>query len=161
MRAAVHLAASALDGRPQDWVTADEIAEAQGVPPAFLLNILKVLRTAGLVEAKRGATGGYRLARPPAEITVGDVVRATDGPLASVAGHLVEDLAYPGAAAGLRETWVALRCAIRSVLVTVTLADVVTGALPPHVQALLADDDSFRTDPEVRRRFEARSHDPA
>ncbi|MDP3711171.1 MAG: Rrf2 family transcriptional regulator [Mycobacteriales bacterium] len=151
VRAAVELAA-----RPGLWTKAEAIADAQRLPLPFLLQTLKQLRVEGVVAAKRGAEGGYRLTRPASEVTVADLVRAVDGPLASVAGTLVEDLEYDGNAAALRDTWVALRCAIRSVLVGVTLADLLGGELPPLVGQLLAGDDAWTTDPGVRRRFEAR-----
>jgi Rrf2 family protein len=64
----------------------EQIAEAQSIPTAFLQNILVELRHAELVEAQRGREGGFRLARPAAEITVADVVRAVSGPLATVRG---------------------------------------------------------------------------
>ena len=156
VRAALELAA-----RPGAWTKAEAVADAQGLPLPFLLQTLKTLRQEGLVEAKRGAEGGYRLAREPQDITVADLVRAVDGPLASVAGTLVEDLSYDGAAgAGLRDTWVALRCAIRSVLVGVTLAELLSGELPQVVHDQLAGDDAWETDPDVRRRFEARRAAP-
>ncbi len=151
VRAAVELAV-----RPGVWTKAEVVSDAQTIPLPFLLNILKQLRDEGLVEAKRGAEGGYRLARAAAEVSVADVVRAVDGPLASVAGTLVEDITYPGVAAPLRDTWVALRCAIRSVLVAVTLEDLAGSALPEVVAALLSGDDAWETDPDVRRRFEAK-----
>jgi Rrf2 family protein len=151
VRAALELAV-----RPGAWTKAEAVAEAQHLPLPFLLQTLKKLREEGLVEGKRGADGGYRLARPAEEITVADLVRAVDGPLASVAGTLVEDLEYDGAAAPLRDTWVALRCAIRSVLVGVTLAQLAAGDLPEVVQEQLRGEDAFTTDPDVRRRFETR-----
>lgn len=151
VRAALELAV-----RPDAWTKAEVIAEAQRLPLPFLVQTLKQLRLEGLVEAKRGTDGGYRLARPPSQVSVADLVRAVDGPLASVAGTLVEDLEYDGTAAALRDTWVALRCAIRSVLVGVTLDQLVEGRLPAVVQQQLRGDDAWTTDPEVRRRFEAR-----
>ena len=141
------------------WTKAERIAAAQAIPLPFLVNIFKSLRAAGLVEAKRGADGGYRLALPATDISVAAVVRAVDGPLASVAGALVEDLAYTGRAVALRDTWVALRCSIRSVLETVTLADLAAQHLPAAVADLLGGDDAFTTRPQAREHFR-RAVDP-
>lgn len=151
VRAALELAV-----RPDAWTKAEAIAEAQRLPLPFLVQTLAQLRLEGIVETKRGAEGGYRLARPASQVSVADLVRAVDGPLASVAGTLVEDLEYDGSAAALRDTWVALRCAIRSVLVGVTLDQLLEGRLPEVVQEQLRGEDAWTTDPEVRRRFEAR-----
>jgi Rrf2 family protein len=119
-------------------VTADALAEVQGIPVKFLEGILTQLRRAGLVVSKRGAEGGYRLARRPDEITVADVFRALDGPIAAVRGMAPEDMSYPGAAEHLREVWVATRAALRLVLESTTLADLVEGTMPEPVQQLLA-----------------------
>jgi Rrf2 family protein len=62
-----------------------EIAQRQDVPHKYLEQILIFLKRAGLVESRRGSTGGYTLARPPAEISLGQVIRATDGPPVPVA----------------------------------------------------------------------------
>jgi Rrf2 family protein len=118
-------------------VTSEELAGLQGIPVKFLEGILTQLRRAGLVVSKRGVDGGYRLGRPADAITVADVFRALDGPIAAVRGMRPEDLAYPGAAEHLREIWVATRAALRAVLEHVTLADVVSGDLPEGVRDLL------------------------
>jgi Rrf2 family protein len=127
-----------LASRPDQLVTSEELAELQGIPVKFLEGILTQLRRAGLVVSKRGAEGGYRLARPAAEIAVADVFRALDGPIAAVRGMAPEDMGYPGAAEHLREVWVATRAALRTVLEQVTLADVVSGELPESTRDLLA-----------------------
>ena len=145
---------------PGGWTKAERVADAQAIPLPFLLNIFKSLRDAGLVEAKRGTDGGHRLALPAAQISVAAVVRAVDGPLASVAGVLVEDLAYTGNAVALRDTWVALRCSIRSVLEAVTLADLAAQQLPTTVLDLLGGADAFTTRPQAREHFQRRV-DPA
>ena len=134
IRALVELTARGED----QLVTADALAEVQGIPVKFLEGILTQLRRAGLIVSKRGAEGGYRLARPPAQITVADVFRALDGPIAAVRGMPPEDMAYPGAAEHLREVWVATRASLRLVLESTTLADLVEGTLPEPVQTLLA-----------------------
>ena len=127
-----------LASRPADGLmTSEELAGLQDLPVKFLEGILTQLRRAGLVVSKRGADGGFRLGRPASRITLADVFRALDGPIAAVRGQAPEDLAYTGAAEHLREVWVATRAALRSVLEEVTLADLVTGELPGDVRALL------------------------
>ena len=126
------------------WVKTESVANAQNIPLPFLLNILAELRTAGIVRSRRGVDGGYQLARPAAMISVADVIRAIDGPLASIAGARPEEMEYPGTAVALRDTWVALRATMRSVLEAVTLAHLVQGKLPPEVRALLTADDAWQ-----------------
>jgi Rrf2 family protein len=140
VRAVVELA-GASDGAP---VKGERLAAAQEIPLRFLENILLQLRHAGLVESRRGSDGGYRLGRPAAEITLADVIRAIDGPLAGVSGDRPEKLAFTGNAEPLREVWVAVRAALRSVLERVTVADVASGELPEHVRALVADEDAWQ-----------------
>jgi Rrf2 family protein len=131
VRAAVELAASQGD-RP---VKGESLAGAQAIPIKFLENILVDLRQAGIVQSRRGPDGGYWLARPSNEVTVADVIRAADGPLASVRGEKPEDLTYEGAAESLRDVWIALRASLREVLEHVTLADLAGGKLPKDVLA--------------------------
>jgi Rrf2 family protein len=134
VRAAVHLA-----GSPDRPVKGDAIAAAQGIPFSFLGAILRDLRGAGIVRSQRGTEGGYWLAQPAARITVADVIRAVDGPLARVRGARPEDLDYAGAAAALQVVWIAVRANLRDVLEAVTLADVAAGDLPPRVRGLAAE----------------------
>jgi len=133
IRAAVELAA-----RGEGPTKGDVIADAQSIPPNFLENILADLRNAGIVTSRRGADGGYWLARPAAEIALADVIRAVDGPLANVRGVRSEQLEYEGSATKLLEVWVAVRASLRSVLEEVTLADVASGNLPASVAELAA-----------------------
>ncbi len=130
--------------RPDELMTRDELADAQDIPPRYLESILLQLRQAGLVLGLRGATGGYRLARPPEEITVADVSRAVDGPLALIQGQRPEAVHHGGASRHLGELWVGLRAAIRSVMESVTLADLLTGELPGPVRDLVADPDAWQ-----------------
>lgn len=132
VRAAVELAVAydADAGRP---VKGDRVAQAQDIPIKFLENILLDLRQADLVNSRRGPDGGYWLSQPPKDVTVADVIRAVDGPLASVRGEKPEDLRYDGAAEPLATVWVALRASLRDVLEKVTLADLATGRLPAAV----------------------------
>jgi Rrf2 family protein len=141
VRAAAELAACGGD-RP---VKAERIADAQDIPLAFLENILGELRHAGIVESKRGPEGGFQLARPAAEISIADVIRAIDGPLAGVAGERPETLEYNGAAASLREVWVAVRAGLRAILERATLADVAAGELPKEIVGLTRDPDAWVT----------------
>jgi Rrf2 family protein len=120
-------------------VTTDDLANAQGIPPQFLVDILSTLRNDRLVRSHRGRDGGYELARPGTEISIADVMRCIDGPLASVRDIGLGDLPYSGPTAALTDVWRALRGSMRSVLEETSLADVVAGALPDHV-GRLADD---------------------
>ncbi len=122
---------------------AEEIARSQGIPLKFLENILVELRKDGLVTSQRGAEGGYRLAQPSKDITAAVVIRAVDGPLAEVRGIRPEDARYDGSAVHLREVWVAVRASLRTVLESVTLADIVAGHLPRKVEQLTADPEAW------------------
>jgi Rrf2 family protein len=124
-------------------VKAETIARAQGIPPKFLENILLELRHGGIVISQRGAEGGYRLAMPAAEISLADVIRIVDGPLANVRGLRPERLEYSGPAEPLLQVWIALRANMRAVLEQVTLQDLVTGDLPPDVIALTESPDAW------------------
>src|SRR5690349_1045196 len=115
-----------LAASPPGPVKGERLATAQAIPPKFLENILIELRHAGLVASQRGAEGGYRLARPAGEITIADVIRAVEGPIASVRGTRPEDVSYTGAATALRDVWIELRTAMRGVLEQTTIADLVT-----------------------------------
>jgi Rrf2 family protein len=103
-------------------VKGDSIARAQSIPSKFLENILLELRHAGLVHSQRGTEGGYWLARPAAEITVADVIRAVEGPIATVRGQRPEEVSYTGSAQPLRDLWIELRTSMRGVLEGTTLA---------------------------------------
>ena len=138
IRAAVELAVAG-DGPTKG----DRIAQAQSIP-------LELPREHPRRPAQRrarrepaGADGGYWLARPAAEISLADVIRAVDGPLANVRGVRSEQVEYAGSAERLRDVWVAVRASLRSVLETVTLADLASGELPEQVRALAADPDAW------------------
>jgi Rrf2 family protein len=140
VRAAAELAAAG--GGP---LKGEQMATAQGIPPKFLENILGDLRHARLVRSQRGADGGYWLARPAAEITVADIVRAVEGPLAMVRGEPPELVPYTGPAEPLQQVWIAVRNNLRAVVEHVTLADVATGRLPTQVAKLADDPDAWIT----------------
>ena len=112
-----------LAAAPPGLTTAEQLASAQHIPPKFLESILSQLRSAGLVASQRGAVGGYQLA-PAAEISVAEVIRELEGPIATVRGVRPDELDYEGAAAGLRDVWLELRTQIRGVLEETTLADI-------------------------------------
>jgi Rrf2 family protein len=139
IRAAVELAAADGD-RP---MKGDRIAQAQEIPQNFLENILADLRNAGIVASRRGADGGYWLARPAEDVSLADVIRAVDGPLANVRGIRSEQVAYQGSAEPLRDVWVAVRASLRNVLERVSLADLARGDLPENVRELAADPDAW------------------
>jgi Rrf2 family protein len=134
VRAAVELAAADTD--PEHPVKGDLISEAQDIPLKFLENILGELKHAGIVNSRRGAHGGYWLNRPADEVRLADIVRAVEGPLASVRGEAPEDLKYRGGAEPLQKVWIALRANLRAVMDEVTLADVVAGKLPTEIREL-------------------------
>jgi Rrf2 family protein len=132
VRAAVEMA-TAPEGAP---VKGEAIAAAQDIPLRFLENILTEMRQHGLVHSRRGQEGGYWLTRPADDITIAEVIRSVDGPLASVRGVRPDELAYSGSAEPLKGVWVALRANVRAVLESVTLADVAAGELPDPVRGL-------------------------
>jgi Rrf2 family protein len=137
-RAAAELA-SAADGP----ITADRIAEAQDIPGKFLETILLELKHAGIVRSQRGPDGGYALARPAEDISLADVIRAVDGPLANVRGDRPENMAYHGAATSLTDVWIAVRAALREILETTTLAHLRDGELPGRVRDLADDPEAW------------------
>ena len=141
VRAAVELAAAS-DEKP---IKAERIATAQDIPLNFLENILGELRHAGIVRSHRGADGGFRLAKAPEEVTVADIIRAVEGPLASVRGGPPEETAYPGAAEVLPRVWIAVRANLRKVVEHVTVADVAGGRLPTAIDRLAEDPESWVT----------------
>jgi Rrf2 family protein len=129
VRAAVQLAAAEGSGP----VKGDEIAAAQDIPINFLENILSLLRNAGFVLSRRGADGGYWPALPADQITVAEIVRVIDGPLAAVRGVRPSETDFRPPAEPLRDVWVAVRASLRAILEEVTLADIVRNELPSVV----------------------------
>ncbi len=141
VRAAVELAAAPGD-KP---VKAERIATAQGIPLNFLENILGELRHAGIVRSHRGADGGFRLAKPADEINVADIMRAVEGPLASVRGGPPEETTYEGAAEVLPRVWIAVRANLRKVVEHVTVADIAGGHIPATIDKLAEDPEAWVT----------------
>jgi Rrf2 family protein len=132
VRAAIFLAASSTSGP----LKAEAIARSQEIPLKFLLNILSDLKRGRIVTSHRGSQGGFQLARSASEITVADVIRAVEGPLASVHEILPENVSYPPPSESLQQVWIAVRASLRSVLEAVTIADLASGSLPKSVVAL-------------------------
>jgi Rrf2 family protein len=141
VRAAVELAAAPGE-KP---VKAERIATAQDIPLNFLENILGELRHAGIVRSHRGAEGGFRLAKPADQLTVADVIRAVEGPLASVRGGPPEEASYNGPATSLLRVWIAVRASLRGVAEHVTLADIASGQLPKDIEKLADDPEAWVT----------------
>jgi Rrf2 family protein len=139
VRATLELAA-AEDGAP---VKGERLSDAQDIPLQFLEHILLELKHAKIIRTKRGVHGGYWLARPADEITVADVIRAVEGPLANIADDPPEETSYPAPAERLRDVWIAVRANLRAVLEEVTLKDLTAGELPDDVAALASDPDAW------------------
>jgi Rrf2 family protein len=140
VRAAVDLAAAT-----HLPVRAEDVAERQGIPLNFLVKILHEMRLAGIVSSQRGPEGGHQLARAAEDISIADILRAVEGPLADVRGMAPESVEYVGSALALQRVWVALRTNIRGVLETVTIADVAKGKLPAEIDTLAKKRDSWVT----------------
>ena len=138
VRAAVEMAAAG-----DQPLKGEKIAEAQDIPLQFLEHILLELKHHGIVRARRGAKGGYWLARPADEVTVAEIVRAVEGPIAHVQSTPPEAIEYRGHSEHLQEVWIAVRASLRHVLEEVTLADLVSGELPDAVRELAADPDAW------------------
>ena len=118
---------------------AEAIATSQGISLKYLLDIFRDLKRGELVRSKRGPDGGFTLSLPPEEISLADIFRAVDGPLADVHDESLRDLHYQGPAGALPEVWMAVRGSLRRVLETGTLADLVSGDLPSEVADLAAE----------------------
>jgi len=124
------LCALAASGTP---MTSEQLAAAQDLPHKFLEGILTDLRRGGLLVSKRGAEGGYRLARPAGSITLADVIGPLVGTVAEVRGQRPEWTSYTGAAEHLRSAWLVVRDRLESVLDEVTIGRIVAGDLPATV----------------------------
>jgi Rrf2 family protein len=140
VRAVVELAVAG-----EGSLTAEMIASRQDIPMPFLQKILHELRVAGLVASQRGPDGGHRLARAAAQITVADVLRAVEGPLAAVRGEAPESLHYRDSAEPVQLVWIALRTNMRQILEGVTFADLAGGHLPRRIAGLARDPESWVT----------------
>lgn len=141
LRAAAELARAAAEETGP--VKGETISEIQGIPKKFMENILHDLTRSGIVRTRRGASGGYWLALPAEEISLADIIRAVEGPLANVRGEWPEAVEYSGAAEHLQEVWIAVRANLRAVLESVTLADLVEGELPTPITELTRDPEAW------------------
>ena len=140
VRAAVEMAAAG-----DEPVKGERLAEAQDIPLQFLEHILLELKHARLVRARRGARGGYWLAKPPEEITLANIIRAVEGPLANIQDQAPEATKYPGTSKELTDVWIAVRASLRRVLERVTVADLRDGSIPDEVLDLTQDDGAWVT----------------
>lgn len=144
VRAAIELARGYPDdGSRPTPMTRQSIAKAQDIPSKFLENILTDLKRSRLIGSVRGAEGGYWLQRPPDQISMADLIRAVEGPLADVRGMRPDELDYADDLAVLQRTWIAVRANLRAVLEQVTLEHLCSGELPEVVDALANDDDAW------------------
>ncbi|MEM1334607.1 MAG: Rrf2 family transcriptional regulator [Actinomycetota bacterium] len=128
-------------------LTAEVIGTRQHISTKYLHDILRDLKRAELLRAKRGPDGGFSLSRPAEAITLADVFRAIDGPLADVHDESLRSLRYEPPVEALPDVWMAIRASLRRALETVTLADLVSGELPADVVELAAE---YRRDTEQR-----------
>lgn len=140
LRALIELAVRP-DGAP---VSAEELGRLQGIPAGFLQAILADLRRAGVVLSQRGQSGGWRLAKAPADVSVADVIRAVDGPLVSVHGERPEAVTYNESAQVLQHVWIAARSSLRDVCERVTLEHLAGRSLPDAVAARTRDEDAWQ-----------------
>lgn len=138
VRAVAELAAS-----PDGPVKGERLADSQDIPLQFLEHILLDLKHSGIVRARRGAKGGYWLAKPAEEVSIADVIRAVEGPIANVQSAPPESITYIGSAKELQNVWIAVRASLREVLESTSLADLVSGELPDHVRELAEDKDAW------------------
>lgn len=139
VRAVAELAAS-----PDGPVKGERLADSQDIPLQFLEHILLDLKHSGIVRARRGAKGGYWLAKPAEEVSIAEVIRAVEGPIAHVQSAPPESITYTGSAKELQNVWIAVRASLREVLESTSLADLVSGELPEHVRELADDKDAWQ-----------------
>jgi len=128
LRAMITLAETASNSDPPLMMQIKEISQREQISPKFLEQILLTLKNAGLLHSKMGVGGGYYLARPAGEITLGQIFRVLDGPVAPI--RCVSQMAYEScgcpdeATCGLRLVMSDVRNAIAGILDTTSLADV-------------------------------------
>jgi len=139
LRAVAELAGVASNER----LKRDVIAARQNIPVEFLESVLLALKHAGIVQSQRGASGGFRLARPPSEISLADVIRAVDGPMTDVRGDRPETLEYVGPAERLQDVWIAIRASLREILEGTSIDDLVHGRMPAPVRRLTEDPEAW------------------
>ena len=134
----------------------DVIAHRQQIPLEFLESVLLSLKHAGIVQSQRGAGGGFRLARPATDITLGDVIRAVDGPMSDVRGDRPESVQYPAPAQHLQLIWIAVRASLREILDGTTVDALVRGKMPKRVRMLTDDPAAWTSLGRIRGAARAR-----
>lgn len=140
VRALLYIAhKSANKKKSSERVSTQEIAENEEISMKYLEAILRKLRQAGLIESFRGPSGGHELSRSASEISIADVIRAIDGPLAAVRGERPESVDYSGQSKHLKKVWIAVRSSLRDILEEVSLAQVLSGNFPARVSRALSE----------------------
>lgn len=130
------------DGRA---VSAEELGRLQEIPHGFLQAILADLRRSGIVMSQRGQSGGWRMGRLAADVTVADVIRAVDGPLVSVYGLRPEAVSYNATADELQHVWIAARHSLRDVFEQVSIQQLSDHELPSSITSRTADEDAWQS----------------
>ena len=130
-------------------ISAEEISGKHAIPAKFLEGILTALRKAGIINSFRGPSGGYELAKLAQSITVADVIRIIDGPLAAVRGFAPEEIDYKASVKHVSDVWIATRVALRSVLERVTIAQLQSGSFDSVITRMLTEKDARKR----RRKF--------
>jgi Rrf2 family cysteine metabolism transcriptional repressor len=124
-------------------VPIEKIAERQGLPVRYLEQLLLTLKRSGLLQSKRGVSGGYSLAKPPDQITLGQILRVVDGPIEPIycLGETPGDQCAQEAACALREVWAEVHRVVTEIVDGTTLRDVCdrnrAAAVPPEGQTII------------------------
>jgi Rrf2 family protein len=124
-------------------VAARDIAARQDIPIKFLEAILRKLTVANILNSTRGPQGGYQLAKSPDEITVAEIIRIIEGPLAAVGDSAPESTKYRRSAKHITEVWIATRVALRDVLERITLAQIIEGEFDPKIKQAIRRKDAW------------------
>ena len=110
----------------QGPISIEMIAQRQGLPARYLEQLLLTLKRAGFLASKRGVNGGYYLAKSPREITLGQILRAVDGPIAPIfcVSETPREHCSQESTCVLRDVWAEVRDAVSAIVDHTTLADV-------------------------------------
>lgn len=141
MQALLEISVSSELGQP---VAAHEIAKAQNISVKFLESILNKLKRGSFIKSVRGPNGGYMLEKKPSDISVADVIRCVEGPLAAVGDKAPESAKYKGVAKHLTGAWIATRVSLRDVLEELTLEHLINGKYPKEISALINRKDAWK-----------------
>lgn len=139
LQAVVEIAAST---EKETLISAEEISQRRDIPEKFLEGILTLLRKSGVVNSYRGPSGGYELAKAAEKISVAEIIRAMDGPLAAVRGYAPEEIEYSDTVKHVFDVWIATRVALRNVLENISIADILAGEFDPKILKLLGEKDA-------------------